>query len=408
MSREAGKALDLENDVFGALRGESSQRGADNTLEHDIFGAGSDLSSDDDAQERYQKPKQPKKPRKQAPAQEESDSGLDEDYIRAAPSPAKKRKPRATEDGDAPKRKKKKKEKSNSPVPDIPLTAEELRKKKLDESIKDILKPAKRAKKRSKKNEDDLDQIADRYVADLRAEMIEAAESDKKAHQDGIPALAKLRMLDQVMDTLQKRQYSTAVMDQDLLGACKIWLEPLDSKSLPALNIQTAFFEHFEKMNIDTETLRESGLGRIVLFYTKCSRVIPRIARIASTLVDTWTRPILKRSASYFDKVVPVASADDMESLRVPAPKLAAILQDLRLQENRATENGEEGPDGKATASKTMRVRIPERNATTYTIAPSVSASMRERGPQDALASRRNNREMLKRLQRKTEKVGKM
>lgn len=30
------------------------------------------------------------------------------------------------------------------------------RKKKLDESIKDILKPAKRAKKRSKKNEDDV------------------------------------------------------------------------------------------------------------------------------------------------------------------------------------------------------------------------------------------------------------
>lgn len=160
-------------------------------------------------------------------------------------------------------------------------------------------------------------------------------------------------------------------------------------------------------MNIDTETLRESGLGKIVLFYTKCQRVIPRISRIASTLVDTWTRPILKRSASYFDKVVPVASANDMEGLRVPAPKLAAILQDLRLQEGRLAENAND-PDDKGGRSKTMRVRIPERNATTYTIAPSVSASMRERGPNDALASRRNNREMLKRLQKKTEKGGKV
>jgi len=69
-------------------------------------------------------------------------------------------------------------------------------------------------------------------------------------------------------------------------------------------------------------------------------------------------------------------------------------------------ENDAEG--GKA--RKTMRVSIPERNAATYTIAPSVSASWvnRERGPQDdALASRRNNREMLKKLQRKTEKGGK-
>jgi transcription factor SPN1 len=163
-------------------------------------------------------------------------------------------------------------------------------------------------------------------------------------------------------------------------------------------------------MNIDTETLRESGLGKIVLFYTKCPRVIPRIARIASTLVDTWTRPILKRSASYFDKVVPVASKEEMEGLRMPAPKLAAILQDLRRKDGRVGEDENDAEGGKA-RSKTMRVSIPESNAATYTIAPSVSASLvnRERGPQDdALASRRNNREMLKKLQRKTEKGGKV
>jgi hypothetical protein len=45
-----------------------------------------------------------------------------------------------------------------------------------------------------------------------------------------------------------RRQYNTAVMDQDLLGACKVWLEPLDAKSLPALNIQKAFFDHFVKV----------------------------------------------------------------------------------------------------------------------------------------------------------------
>jgi len=176
------------------------------------------------------------------------------------------------------------------------------------------------------------------------------------------------------------------------------------------LNIQTAFFEHFEKMNIDTETLRESGLGKIVLFYTKCPRVIPRIARIASTLVDTWTRPILKRSASYFDKVVPIASKEEMEGLRMPVPKLAAILQDLRRKDGRVGED-ENDAEGSKARSKTMRVSIPERNAATYMIAPSVSASLvnRERGPQDdALASRRNNREMLKKLQRKTEKGGKV
>lgn len=34
--------------------------------------------------------------------------------------------------------------------------------------------------------------------------MLLAAEDDKRAHADGLPALAKLKMLDRVMDVLQK------------------------------------------------------------------------------------------------------------------------------------------------------------------------------------------------------------
>jgi hypothetical protein len=49
-----------------------------------------------------------------------------------------------------------------------------------------------------------LDKIADDFVHGLRDDMIYAASEDKQAHADGIPAIAKLRMLDRVMDILQK------------------------------------------------------------------------------------------------------------------------------------------------------------------------------------------------------------
>jgi hypothetical protein len=49
-----------------------------------------------------------------------------------------------------------------------------------------------------------LDKIADDHVSDLRAEMMGAAKVDRESHQAGIPAIAKLRLLDRVMDTLQK------------------------------------------------------------------------------------------------------------------------------------------------------------------------------------------------------------
>ena len=94
-----------------------------------------------------------------------------------------------------------------------------------------------------------------------------AAAKDKDCYANNQPAPYKLTMLDEVMDAMQKyallwllgvwqskltslvrRQYTSSIMDQNLLGACKVWLEPLDAKSLPTLNIQRAFFEQFTKV----------------------------------------------------------------------------------------------------------------------------------------------------------------
>lgn len=96
-------------------------------------------------------------------------------------------------------------------------------------------------------------------------------------------------------------------MDNNLLEGVRRWLEPLPDRSLPALNIQDFFFTQLTKMDIDTNSLKESGLGRVVLFYTKCKRVTTQINRLARELVSTWSRPIIKRSASYRDRVIPVA-----------------------------------------------------------------------------------------------------
>ncbi|KAG8812522.1 Transcription factor iws1 [Serendipita sp. 399] len=361
-------------------------------LERDIFGQDSDLSSDEGDHHTSPRKEKKKAPKPRQETVESSQSG-GEDYVREKAKKSNKRKPRATTgDEEAPKRKRKK---AASPKPDVPLTEEEMRKLRLDQSIKDVLKPSKRVKRRTKQNEDDLDKIADDYVANLRLDMMQAANEDKEAHRDGIPAVAKLRMLDRVMDTLQKRQFTTAIMDQNLLGACRVWLEPLDNKSLPALNIQKEFFDHFLKMNIDTEMLRESELGKIVLFYTKCKRVIEPIQRIASQLVDKWTRPILKRSSSYFDRVVPTASQEDMEGLRIQMPKLSAILSQARSAEKGRTRKN--------------AVAVPERNLTEYTVAPRISSSLLMRNTQDdTLAMRRNNKEMLKRIQKKTDRSGKV
>lgn len=50
-------------------------------------------------------------------------------------------------------------------------------------------------------------------------------------------------------------------------------------------------------MELDAQTLKETYLGRVVLFYTKAPRVQATIKRQADTLVQLWSRPILRKPA---------------------------------------------------------------------------------------------------------------
>lgn len=103
----------------------------------------------------------------------------------------------------------------------------------------------------------------------------------------------------------------SSIIDNEVLKAVKMWLEPLPDKSLPAVGIQKAVFEVLPKMDLDTATVREAGLGPIVLFYTKTKRVTPSINRGAEALVQTWSRPIIKRPSDFRSRYI--QTAEDIE-----------------------------------------------------------------------------------------------
>jgi len=140
---------------------------------------------------------------------------------------------------------------------------------------------------------------------------------------------------------------------------------------------------------IDASVLKESGLGRIVLFYTKCKRVTADIQRIANDLVSMWSRPIIKRSASYRDRIVPTASQGDGALDARGGERLNAILARAKESEKgRIRKNA---------------VSIPQRNLGSYTIAPNMSAGvMRGNVSVDVdIQRRRNNAERMRTLTRK-------
>ncbi|KAG8857613.1 Transcription factor iws1 [Tulasnella sp. 330] len=362
-------------------------------LERDIFGGSSDsdLSDDDEIRVRNKHATSHRAP-------PEDLSGSEDNYVESAgPRKApkfKKRPPREDGEGDGAKPRKRKKRRRPSQEAEDPqaqLDPDQLRRLELSQKIDAIIKPNKARPKKRKKDETEeiLDRYADEEVVRLRDEMAQAADADYQANVEKRPATAKLRMLPEVMEVLQKSSLQQSIFDNNLLEGVRKWLEPLPDKSLPALNIQNAFFEALPKLDIDTNTLKDSGLGKIVLFYTRCKRVTPPIKRAAENLIDVWSRPIIKRSASYRDRLIPMAVAEPGQQPSKP-PKLSAILAKVSADDKQRIRKN--------------AVRIPERDFGTYTVAPRPNMPLAGPGAvnsQVEIEKRRVNQDRLRKMQRK-------
>ncbi|QRV90148.1 TFIIS helical bundle-like domain protein [Ceratobasidium sp. AG-Ba] len=375
-------------------------------LERDIFG-GSDSDLSEDERQNYRAQRREAASRSESPGPVRDDPGSDYDGEGTGGKPSSsggiprftKRKKSLGGEGDGagggssiPKKRRKRREREREPSvePDkLPeLTPEERKKLELEQRINSIIKPGKTAKKKKPKKdgEEILDSQGDDEVIRLRQAMHAAADRDIEANANKQPAVAKLKMLGEVMDMLQKSSFTQSVLDNNLFEGVRRWLEPLPDKSLPALSIQNAFFDIMPKVFIDTATLKESGLGKIVLFYTKCKRVTPGIRRIADTLVANWSRPIVKRSASYRDRHIPTAEAE----VTTRPEKLSKLLE-------RAAINSGNGRGRK------NAVRIPESAIGRYTVAPKAGGGPIVASVAADVERRKMNQERLRRMQRKLE-----
>ncbi|KNZ58093.1 hypothetical protein VP01_19g11 [Puccinia sorghi] len=333
-------------------------------LEDEIFGGGESDLSDFEHDER---PEAPDSPPGDDDRQEDDDDGAARDGSHSYPKFRKESKQHGPSDASSTQKKKsqhrnKRPEAINQETggePEMPVDPEEQRRLELYQQIDEAAGKNKKGKRRRRKGGDeDLEMMADEEVARLRSKMLDAVDMDNQANEERRPATAKLMLLPLVKSTLQKSHLETAIIDNGLLEAVKKWLEPLPDRSLPALNIQTELLEQLKKMSIDTQSLKSSELGKIVLFYTKCPRVGPKVKRMADELVTThrpreavpMARPIRPQGVG----------ATNSQRARIPEPVQHVFQVPARSQLDSTTD----GPSGsqnpamrnstqKATAKKT-------------------------------------------------------
>jgi transcription factor SPN1 len=147
----------------------------------------------------------------------------------------------------------------------------------------------------------DLEDEIDEQLAELKVKMERACRDDNAAREANQPAIHKLKLLSEVNAILNRNNVQHAVLDPDtnFLQHVKFFLEPLNDGSLPAYNIQRDLFTALTKLNVEKEALLSSGIGKVVLFYTRSKKPEPAIKRMAERLLGEWSRPILKRTDDY-------------------------------------------------------------------------------------------------------------
>lgn len=192
--------------------------------------------------------------------------------------------------------------KKSSPAPEENedhLTPEQRRMRALDRAMDAAMKPT--SKRRKKKDEVDLEAEVDEQIARLKVKMEEACRMDGESHRDEKPAVEKLKLLPQVLQMLKRTDIQMIVLDPEtnFLQTIRFFLEPLDDGSLPAYNIQRDIMTALLDLPIEKDALMSSGIGKVVLYYTRSKQVEFNIKRMAERLVGEWSRPILKRSDNF-------------------------------------------------------------------------------------------------------------
>jgi len=180
------------------------------------------------------------------------------------------------------------------------LAPEERRRRALDRAMDAAVK-GNPNKRRRKKDEVDLEDELDEHIASLKVRMETACVADNAAREQGRPAVHKLKLLPEVTALLNRSSAQDNLLDPEtnFLQSVRFFLEPLNDGSLPAYNIQRDIFTALTRLPIEKEALLSSGIGKVVLFYTRSKRPEVGIKRMAERLLGEWSRPILKRTDDY-------------------------------------------------------------------------------------------------------------
>ncbi|CAM6117970.1 unnamed protein product [Calypogeia fissa] len=160
----------------------------------------------------------------------------------------------------------------------------------------------KRSRSSKRKSPDTEQESEELFVEKFLAKLDVVAEADADLNRASKPAIEKLKMLPELLRVLGNQgPLQSALLDRGVLSSLKNWLEPLPDGSVPNLNIRSALLKLLTNyLPVDAEDperraqLKQSGLGKAVMFLSKLPEETPENKNLARDLVHKWSRTSVK------------------------------------------------------------------------------------------------------------------
>jgi len=233
-------------------------------------------------------------------------------------------------------------------------------------------------KKRVAKKFSELEEEAKPFLS----RMERAADEDEEAVAHKRPATKKLSMLNEVCDTLAKRDMTRPLLDLDVLSICKRWIQPLPSGNLGNVTVRQRLLGAISLMTgengITPHDLKRSEFGKVVMTLYMHKHETPAMKRQLKGLIDQWSRPIFQKSGNMRDLervqharggtgISQIARIQQMEQVRTTANPAKSAHRGGKDQDlNSLITSGSKGKS----ESGINRVRVPFSKGFQYSVRP--------------------------------------